>query len=593
MKQIPFSIQTRKELDACIEQVQRETRKMKKVASVLVSVFADKADECMLAAMTQTIQATFPEAQVIGSVSTEEIINGTLMDHGIALTFTLFECSQVRAIAYDFHKITSEDAGRELLAILNADRNVVSVEVIAAGFHLEINPFFRQASKSWREIVFFGGLSDDGSLGQNGLVFAQNELIRHGLVAVVFSGSRLRVQISSSFGWKPLGRMMTITKMDGEFCMQELDHTPALEVFDRYLGIRNTDRFLIETLTFPFYFERNGSILARHPRRCREDGSMMFGADFREGEQVRLAYGDPGDILESAMLLQERLAGFRPEAIFMVSCVARWMLLGSDTEQELSVSRQLAPSSGFYAYGEFMRNKDGEILVSNMTLVTVGMREGMMSGRRDSIALKRPHFQKHRSIMAHLVKFIETTTQELEASNRELARLVKIDLLTELYNRAATEAGLRRLLAEARADGSPLSVMMLDVDDFKSINDHHGHAAGDETLKRIADILHRNTRRGIDIPGRWGGDEFMVVFRDTDIEAAGVIAERIRQLVADLLLPENAGKVTTSIGVVSADLTDTVESLFRKADAALYDAKFSHGKNYVVIHGDRGKSLPG
>ena len=135
--------------------------------------------------------------------------------------------------------------------------------------------------------------------------------------------------------------------------------------------------------------------------------------------------------------------------------------------------------------------------------------------------------------------------------------------------------------------------MMLDVDDFKSINDHHGHAAGDETLKRIADILHRNTRRGIDIPGRWGGDEFMVVFRDTDIEAAGVIAERIRQLVADLLLPENAGKVTTSIGVVSAGLTDTVESLFRRVDAALYDAKFSHGKNYVVVHDDRGKSLPG
>jgi hypothetical protein len=168
MKQIPFAIQTRKELDACIEQVQQEARKMKNVASVLVSVFVDKADNHILEVLTQTIQASFPEAQVVGSVSTGEIIDGNLMDHGIVLTFTLFECSQVRALSYDFHEISSEDAGREVLAILNADRNATAVEVIAAGFHLDINPFFRQASKSQSEIVFFGGLADDGSLGRMG-----------------------------------------------------------------------------------------------------------------------------------------------------------------------------------------------------------------------------------------------------------------------------------------------------------------------------------------------------------------------------------------------------------------------------------------
>ena len=447
MKQIPFSIQTRSELEACVEQVQQEARKMKNVASVLVTVFADRIDKSMLAAIKPTIQATFPEAQVIGSVSTGVIVNGTLMEHGIALTFTLFEDSQVRAVAYDFGAVSSEEAGRDLLDILNADRNAVAVEVIVAGFHLNINPFFQQVSNSDPEIVFFGGLADDGSLGQTGMVFTNSEPVRYGLVAVVFSGSSLHVQAGSSFGWKPLGRTMTITKMDGAFCMQELDHMPAMEVFDRYLGIRNTDSFLIEALTFPFYFERNGSILARHPRRCREDGSVMFGADFHEGEQVRLAYGDPGDILESAISLQEHLAGFRPEAIFIVSCVARWMLLGSDTEQEISASRQLAPSSGFYAYGEFMRNKAGEIMVSNMTLMVIGMREGMRAGCRDSIVLKRPHFQKHRSIMIHMAKFIETTTQELEALNQKLAHLAQIDRLTDLYNRGETEAGLRRLWA--------------------------------------------------------------------------------------------------------------------------------------------------
>ena len=584
MKQIPFAIQTRKELDACIEQVQQEAREMKNVASVLVSVFVDKADNHILEVLTQTIRASFPEAQVVGSASTGEIIDGNLMDHGIVLTFTLFECSQVRALAYNFHEISSEDAGREVLAILNADRNATAVEVIAAGFHLDINPFFRQASKSQSEIVFFGGLADDGSLGQNGLVFAHNDSIRYGLIVVIFSGSRLHVQASSSFGWKPLGRTMTITKMDGEFCLQELDHCPAMEVFDRYLGIKNTDRFLIDALTFPFYFERNDSVLARHPRRCREDGGMMFGADFREGEKVRLAYGDPGTILENALALQERLASFKPEAIFMVSCVARWMLLGSDTEQELSVSRNLAPSSGFYAYGEFMRNKSGEIMVSNMTLMTVGMREGLMSGQHENVIMKRPKLKQNRSIMDHLVRFIETTTKELELSNQKLAKLAKIDRLTDLYNRGETEAGLRRMLDRARREQRPLSVMMMDVDDFKGVNDQHGHAMGDETLRRIAAILRRNTRKDIDIPGRWGGDEFLVVFSDTDMETAQIIAERIRRLVAELPLLDGDGLVTTSIGVVAAKPEDTADSLFRRADEALYDAKLSQGKNQVVAH---------
>ena len=584
MKQIPFAIQTRKELDSCIEQVQQEARKMKNVASVLVSVFVDKADNHIFEALTQTIQSSFPEAQVVGSVSMGEIIDGNLMEHGIVLTFTLFECSQVRALAYDFHEISSEDAGREVLAILNADRNATAVEVIAAGFHLDINPFFRQASRSKSEIVFFGGLADDGSLGQNGLVFARNESIRYGLIVVIFSGSRLHVQGSSSFGWKPLGRTMTITKMDGEFCLQELDHCPAVEVFERYLGIKNTDQFLIDALTFPFYFERNDSVLARHPRRCREDGGMMFGADFREGEKVRLAYGDPGTILENALALQDRLASFKPEAIFMVSCVARWMLLGSDTEQELSASQQLAPSSGFYAYGEFMRNKSGEIMVSNMTLMTVGMREGLMSGRREVAVMQRPKLKQNRSIMAHLVRFIETTTKELELSNQKLAKLAKIDRLTDLYNRGETEAGLHWMLDRARQEHKPISVMMMDVDNFKEINDQYGHAAGDEALRRIAAILRRNTRKGIDIPGRWGGDEFLVIFSDTDVETAKIIAERIRRLVSELSLPDGNGNVTTSIGVVVAKPEDTADSLFRRVDGALYDAKLSQGKNQVVVH---------
>jgi diguanylate cyclase (GGDEF)-like protein len=458
------------------------------------------------------------------------------------------------------------------------------VEIISAGFHLDINPFFKQLSSARRKICFYGGLADDGSLGKNGMVFTQNAQLRNGVVAAVFSGSSLHVQTASSFGWKPLGRTMTVTRMEGDFCLQELDGRPPLEVFERYLGIRNTERFLVEALTFPFYFERHGTVLARHPRRCREDGSMMFGADLRVGEQLRLAYGDPGDIIDNAMAMQEKMASFKPEAIFVVSCVARWMLLGSDTEKELAISKHLAPSAGFYAYGEFMRDDNGDIMVSNMTLMTVGMREGMQMGRQSNIIPPRPKLNKHRILMARLVHFLERTTQELEESNRQLTHLAQIDRLTGLFNRGETEHTLKQMLLQAHELGEPLSVLMMDVDDFKTINDTYGHAVGDETLKLIAAVLHKNTRRGTDVPGRWGGDEFFVIFSGIASDKTREVAERIAHLIEHKSALPDGSRVTVSIGVVTAASDDTPDTLFKRADAALYDAKLIRGKNNVVVH---------
>ena len=582
MKQIPFSINTVKELHNCIEQVREESRSLH-TASVLVSVFMDASKKEMLDDIRKAVQAVFPEAQLVGAVSSGEIVNGNLMDKGVVVNFTLYEKSQVRVLAYDFRESDSQKAGADLLAVLQADKDVAAVELISAGFHLDINPFLHKLSESCRKIIFFGGLADDGSLGQNGMVFTQGQSVRHGVVAVVFSGSSLHVKTVSSFGWKPLGRTMTVTSMDGDYCLRSLDGRPPLEFYERYLGIHNTESFWEESLVFPFYFERHNTVLARHARRCLGDGSMMFGADLKEGEQLRLAYGDPGEILDNTMEIQDKMASFQPEGIFMVSCVARWMLLGSDTVKELTISRHLAPSSGFYAYGEFMRNEQGEIMVSNMTLVTVGMREGVSQGRQSNIIPPAPKLKKHRSIMAHLVRFIEMTNRELEETNRQLKHQAQTDQLTGLFNRGETEGNLKTLLERTLRNGQEMSVIMLDVDDFKVINDTYGHDVGDATLKLIADILKKNTRKGTDIPGRWGGDEFFVILPETTRYVAAEIAQRICRSIEQATILPDGTNITASIGVVSADREDTPGTLFKRVDEALYAAKQVRGKNDVVV----------
>jgi two-component system cell cycle response regulator len=159
------------------------------------------------------------------------------------------------------------------------------------------------------------------------------------------------------------------------------------------------------------------------------------------------------------------------------------------------------------------------------------------------------------------------------------------DALTGLHNRRYMENHLKTLLDEAKRSGRPLSVLVADIDHFKRVNDTHGHDGGDTVLREFALRFRRNTR-AMDLTCRLGGEEFVIVMPDTDINRAFQVGERLRAYVAAeafQLAPEKRIRVTTSVGISA--LTgpgDTAETLFKRADEALYAAK-RDGRNRVVL----------
>jgi diguanylate cyclase (GGDEF)-like protein len=167
---------------------------------------------------------------------------------------------------------------------------------------------------------------------------------------------------------------------------------------------------------------------------------------------------------------------------------------------------------------------------------------------------------------------------------REQART---DDLTGLANRRAFMELGRSALDQARRYERPLSMITFDIDLFKKINDTHGHGAGDETLRRIAQAL-RAAARVSDTTGRLGGEEFGVLLPETSIVEAEVLAERLRRDIAELRI-EHQGvmmKITCSFGVVEQNaLTPDFDSLLRAADGALYRAKDA-GRNRVIASTD-------
>ena len=208
--------------------------------------------------------------------------------------------------------------------------------------------------------------------------------------------------------------------------------------------------------------------------------------------------------------------------------------------------------------------------------------------RRDEVGTLMSSFNKMLATIEQQALEINTYATRLDAAYKELestnARLKETsfkDEVTGLYNRRFFSLRLEEELSRYRRFNHPVSVVLLDLDGFKAVNDEYGHTVGDDTLREVAQILMKHSR-GINVVSRYGGDEFAVLLVETSKAGARLYADRIREVVAKY--PFSHGKViTASFGVASLpdDEAGTAEDLFRAADEALYTAKRA-GKNQVA-----------
>src|SRR5882757_5795649 len=176
-------------------------------------------------------------------------------------------------------------------------------------------------------------------------------------------------------------------------------------------------------------------------------------------------------------------------------------------------------------------------------------------------------------------------TDRLRDNVQQSIEMAITDGLTGLYNRRYMESHLGSLLEQAGARGKPLTIMVLDIDFFKSINDTYGHDAGDDVLREFA-VRIRKSIRGIDLACRLGGEEFVIIMPETDMAVATIVAERLRRRIASEPFTIAQGtkhiEVTISIGLATLDtVEDNAATILKRADQALYRAK-RDGRNRVV-----------
>lgn len=554
----------------------------------LFQIYSEVLDQTVIQDVTGAIEECFPDTPYIGCSTSGNIIDCELSGN-ITVVCTAFELPTTRfeIFQYDMAKQAVDDITAQIVEETRKNSWVKAIEMYFTIPEGSTTRFCDGLKEIREDIQIFGGVScSDDITSDDSCVFTKAYGFSETSIIIVFYGGEdFHVDSIKVTGWKPLGREFHVTKSQGSL-LQELDGIPAYDVYHKYLNIKNDENFFYNTLEFPLFYEHNDTTILRTPVSSNADGSINMTSDMDIGSVVRISYGDPGTIVESIRHDSQRIAQLGPDVLHIFSCAARrtfWT--NKEPTYEIQPFHDISASCGFFSHGEFLRTK-GNLNQHNVTLVIAAMREG-----EKKAAVVLPEMQDRNTmsrvpLVSRLATFISVTSLELENTNQQLALVNEklkmaaiIDGLTGLFNRKEIQSQIEKALEDVKKE--QFSLVMLDIDNFKQVNDTYGHQEGDSVIVALADIL-RNRRTGLmQSSGRWGGEEFMVLLRGTDSSSAAYIADLLRECFANTSFP-GIRPQTVSLGVTQAREDDTVDSLCSRVDMALYRAK-KNGKNRVEI----------
>lgn len=598
MRQYLITAENASELKSKIIKV-RERINIERPKSVMVRAFLIEWQIERVEEFCKVLHDELPMAEIVGCGSNGSIVDSRVMEGKHLFIVTLFDKTELQTLTYEFGRGLESVISGAISAEIDRRSDVCAVELFTTLLKIDARKFLGGIHFRNKSIAVFGSnvmgvvpnATDD--LKESAFILSRNGVVKCGAVMVIYKGTDLQVKLDRALGWKPLGMEMEVNKSSTRI-IQEIDNKPAYEVYHNYLDIPNDENFVANTIGFPFYTYEHGHDVLRIPADCTKDGCIISNAGIPQGRKLRLSYGNPVEILEEIKKCRERIRQFKPEIVLIYDCILRKAFWGSGIDLELSVFDKFNHTAGFFSEGELYGVSAG-IIHNECTFMVIAMKE---KDGEDVGDYERAQIQtaKEVSMLRRMATFVERTTsylstayqqlsilnRQLQMVNVQLSYMALTDELTQLFNRREIEQRIHNAFENTKMRGSTVSLIMVDIDFFKKVNDTYGHAVGDMVLREVARIIRAQVNEDNDeAAGRWGGEEFIVLLPGYNAEGAGKVAERLRREV-EVFEFDEVGHRTVSVGVAAARPGETEDQVFIRADNALYRAK-EGGRNRVVI----------
>ena len=551
----------------------------------LIQVFCAQTDKEHIENIQQFFQEYFPKSFLVGS-TTDGIVEGEklyLASKSLAV-FSYFEKTELSVATCKITDMCNSFCCGETITKEIVQDNTRVVIAFGDGLNLNGEEFVKGVSSVAPDVILSGGLAGDNGRMEKTYVFDKEEIIQAGAVGVALHSENLHVFNKYSFDWTAIGKKLRVTKAIKNR-VYEIDGMTAVEIYAKYLGREVANALPRIGIEFPLVFEQDGVEIGRAVLVKHNDGSLSFAGNIPEGSQVRFGIGNAEKILQSvhyhiSELVQE--SEYEAQSIFFYSCMARRRFLQKDANSELQILKYLGNVYGFYTYGEFFHAKqNNQLLNETMTLLSLSESDTPSKKSLENLSAEKNYTVKPEYAIANLVNAV---TQELEELNSSLEEKIKqntsviykqvyFDKLTKLPNRLSLIKDLDQCVGKA--------ILLVNIDDFTTINDFYGYTIGDRLIVHLAHLLERKFKDEDARVYKLPSDEFAVVIAISQDRSVEDVIEELLKLVENekYRVDDDVIDFTVTIGAATANREKTG---LVNADMTLKLAK-KNRKEYMVF----------
>ncbi len=559
---------------------------------MLIQLFCAKNDLESITELHDFFKENFPKSHLIGS-STDGIIEGdkVYFDSKNVVSFTVFTKSQLKTYIteYEDNFNDSYESG-VLIAKTLVQANTKVIISFADGILTNGEEYVKGINSIAPDVVLSGGLAGDNGLLKMTYVFDKEKIISGGAVAVSITSEHLNVSTSYSFDWMPIGKKMRVTKAIKNR-IYEIDNMPVVEIYAKYMGHDLAHKLPHIGIEFPLIFIKDGVSVGRAVLLKHDDGSLTFAGNIAEGTLVRFGVGSIENILNNSDYNTRKILDsmqYKSEAVFIYSCMARRRFMGKYIQEELGVLSHVGDISGFFTYGEFYHaNRTKQLLNETMTVLALSESTTTRSfPLEDSIEVSCRIGVDPQHVIAHLAN---TVSQELEELNDSLEKRVKESaeyIYKQAYNDKLTGLPNRLSLIQRVTESIGKMIVLINIDDFTTINDFYGHEIGDIVLVKLSKILQRLVRMNGGEVFKLPSDEFAIIMERTYSDLS--MQDRIIGCIAAIEAEEftvQEGHLAHVAVTVAAALINSEKTGLINADMTLKLAKKA-GLNYMIFNED-------